>query len=344
MSNVPYRKLVAKQWSPDFASAIEVVEAPLPEPTATQVIIRNHFAGVNAGFDTLLCRGEVPYLDVALPVDLGVEAVGEIVAVGSAVASLSVGDAVATTIRGGGYREYQVIEANHAIPIRAISPEILTLLPTGLSAMVGLEQAGKMKTQEVVLITAAAGGIGHIAVQLAKQAGNHVIGTCGSDRKAQFLETLGCDRIINYRRESVDQVLTDEYPDGVNLVFDCVGKQMFDVGVEHLALRGRFVVVGFIAEYGKTLEKVLAPRIYEKLFWKAASIQGFLMPHFAAAIPEARDRLLSLYDRGQLRVLVDPTNFIGLESIPRAVNYLLSGQNCGKVVVQLFEALKRGKY
>lgn len=335
MSEIPYRKLVAKQFSSDFAAAMDVVEANTSIPTASQIIIRNHFAGVNAGFDTLLCRGEIPYLNVQLPVDLGVEAVGEVVAVGSAVNSLKVGDAVATTGRGGGYREYQMIDASLAIPIREVSAELLTLFPTGWSALVGLEQAGRMTSQEVVLITAAAGGIGHIAVQLAKLAGNHVIGTCGSSQKAQFLKTLGCDRIINYRQESVDQVLTKEYPEGLNLVFDCVGKQMFDVGVKHLAVRGRFVVVGFISEYGKKLEQVLAPRIYDQLFWKAASIQGFLMPHFAEAIPEARDRLLDLYYGGQLKVLVDSTEFIGIESIPRAVNYLLSGQNCGKVIVRL---------
>ena len=334
MSQPTYRKIIATQLSQDFATAIAIVDCPIPTPTAHQILIRNHFAGINAGFDTLLCRGEVPYLNVQLPMDLGVEAVGEVVAVGSAVESWTVGDAVATTVRGGGYRDYQVIDANQAIPIREISAELLTLLPTGVSALVGLEQAGKMASQEVVLITAAAGGIGHIAVQLAKLAGNHVIGTCGSEQKGAFLKSLGCDRVINYRRESVDQVLTDEYPEGINLVFDCVGKHMFDVGIDHLAIRGRFVVVGFISEYGQSLEQVLAPRIYDKLFWKAASIQGFLMPHFAEAIPEARDRLLDLYYSGQLRVRVDPKEFIGIESIPDAVTYLLSGQNCGKVIVQ----------
>ncbi len=329
------RKLIAQRFSQDFATAVTILDCPILPLSSEQILVRNHFAGVNAGFDTLLCRGEVPYLQVDFPIDLGVEAVGEVVAVGLGVTSLKVGDAVATTVRGGGYRDYQMLDASLAIPIREVSTELLTLLPTGLSALVGLEQAGKMTREEVVLITAAAGGIGHIAVQLAKLAGNHVIGTCGSDQKVQFLERLGCDRIINYHHESMDQVLRDEYPNGVDLVFDCVGKQMFDVGVTHLATRGRFVVVGFIAEYGKPLEQVLAPRIYHELFWKAASIQGFLMPHFAEAIPEGRDRLLELYYSGKLQVLVDPTEFIGLESIPRAVQYLLRGQNCGKVVVRL---------
>ncbi|MGB3202051.1 MAG: zinc-binding dehydrogenase, partial [Nodosilinea sp.] len=322
-----YRKLVARQLSHDFRSAIALVACDTPSPMGRQILIRNRFAGVNAGFDTLLCRGEVPYVHLSPPFDLGVEAVGEVAAMGSEVTEFAVGDAVATTGRGGGYREYQLVDADSAIKIPEAIPEILTLMPTGISALVGLEQVGEMTSQEVILITAAAGGIGHIAVQLAKLAGNHVIGTCGSEAKAQLLESLGCDRIINYRQESVTDVLAAEYPDGVNLVFDCVGKHMFDTGVDHLAVRGRFVVVGFISEYGQGLETVSQPRIYEKLFWKAASVRGFLLPQFPEAIPAARDRLLNLFTQGQLQVVVDPNYFQGIEAIPDAVDYLLSGQN-----------------
>ncbi|EKU99963.1 putative NADP-dependent oxidoreductase [Leptolyngbya sp. PCC 7375] len=330
-----YRKLVARQLSHDFQSALDIVEEDIPQPMANQVLIRNRFAGVNAGFDTLLCRGEVPYVGLQPPFDLGVEAVGEVVAMGSGVNRFTIGNAVATTVRGGGYREYQVIDAELAIKIPEAIPEILTLMPTGISALVGLERVGEMGNGEIILITAAAGGIGHIAVQLAKLAGNHVIGTCGSAAKGQLLRDLGCDRIINYRQESVSDVLAIEYPNGIDLVFDCVGKHMFDAGIDHLAVRGRFVIVGFISEYGKALEVVSRPRIYEKLFWKAASVRGFLLPQYREAVPEACDRLLALFEQGKLKVAVDPTDFHGIEAIPKAVNYLLSGQNCGKVVVRL---------
>lgn len=334
MTSRIYKKLIAKQLSKDFRSAVEIVELNLPDPSPREILIRNHFAGVNAGFDTLICRGEVPYLSLTPPFDLGVEAVGEVIAVGDAVKEFQVGDAVATTLRGGGYREYQVIDANLGVKVRETTPEVLTLIPTGISAVVALEQAGEMGSGEVILVTAAAGGIGHIAVQLAKLAGNHVIGTCGSAAKAELLRQLSCDRIIDYRTENVDEVLRQEYPTGVNLVFDCVGGKMFDMGVENLAVRGRFVVVGFISEYGNQLESVSQPRIYEKLFWKAASVRGFLLPRYAEYIPAARERLLDLFYTDNIKVAVDPAEFRGLESIPSAVEYLLSGKNCGKVVVR----------
>ncbi len=328
-----YKKLIAKQFNQDFQSAVEIVEIPIPKPAANEILIRNKFAGVNGGFDTLLCQGKVPYVNLTPPFDLGVEAVGEIVAVGDDIQDFQVGDAVATTLRGGGYREYQAIDAKLAVKVCEATPEVLTLMPTGISALVALEKVGEMKNNEVVLVTAAAGGTGHIAVQLAKLAGNHVIGTCGSEQKAELLKKLGCDRIINYRTENLDRVLKTEYPDGVNLVFDCVGKQVFDACVENLAIRGRLVVVGFISEYGKNLEEITQPRIYHKLFWKAASVRGFLMPLYQEYAAEARDRLLNLFYSGKLKVAIDPTLFNGIESIPSAVKYQLDGQNCGKVVL-----------
>jgi NADPH-dependent curcumin reductase CurA len=333
MHSKTYKKLVAKQLSASFRSAIAIEELLIPIPNADEILIRNKFAGINAGFDNLLCQGKVPYINLTPPFDLGVEAVGEVVAIGQDVHTLQVGDAVATTIRGG-YREYQAISANLAIKIRSAIPEILTLMPTGISALVALEKVGEMKSGEVVLVTAAAGGTGHIAVQLAKLAGNHVIGVCGSEAKVALLEKLGCDRIINYRTETLDTVLQQEYPNGIDLVFDCIGKQVFDTCVDHLAIRGRLVVIGFISEYTSDFECVTQPRIYQKLFWKAASVRGFLMPHFSEYAAEGRDRLLDLFYADKLKVAVDPTLFKGIESIPDAVEYLLSGQNCGKVVVE----------
>ena len=334
MNSRTYKKLVAKNFSKDFNSAVEIVESQIPEPAENEILIRNKFAGVNAGFDTLLCKGKIPYFSETPPIDLGVEAVGIVESIGNKVIDFSVGDAVLTTQRGGGYREYQAISAALAYKVAEATPEVLSLMPTGVSALVALEQVGAMTSQETVMITAAGGGTGHIAVQLAKLAGNHVIGTCGSEAKMQLLKELGCDRIINYRSENVAAVLKQEYPQGIDLVFECIGKQMFDICVDNLAVRGRLVVVGFISEYGKNLEQVSQTRIYDKLFWKAASIRGFLMPMYREYMPEARDRLFAMFQSGQIKVAIDPTEFKGIESISAAVDYLLEGKNCGKVIVR----------
>ncbi|CAH0481269.1 unnamed protein product [Peronospora belbahrii] len=87
---------------------------------------------------------------------------------------------------------------------------------------IALEQVGEMKSIEAVFVSAAAGGTGQYVVQLAKLAGNHVIGTCSSDEKVEDLKKIGCDRAINYMKEDVDAVLKKEYPNGVDLVFETV--------------------------------------------------------------------------------------------------------------------------
>ena len=85
----------------------------------------------------------------------------------------------------------------------------------------GLQEAGRMRSGETVLVTAAAGGVGQFAVQLAKQAGNTVIATCGTNDKARLLRRLGADRVINYRKESLKEVLKKEYPKASSLQTNC---------------------------------------------------------------------------------------------------------------------------
>ncbi|BAY87426.1 alcohol dehydrogenase [Calothrix parasitica NIES-267] len=331
--NSHYKKITLKQFNEDFNSAVEIINVPILKPAPNEILICNKYAGINAGFDTLACRNKIPYVDLTLPFDLGVEAIGEVVELGENVKEIKIGDAVVTTLRGG-YCEYRTVDAKLAVKVREPTPEILTLMPTGVSALIALEQVGEMKSNETVLVTAAAGGTGHIAVQLAKLAGNHVIGTCGSEAKTELLKKFGCDRVINYRKEDVNQILKQEYPQGINLIFECVGKQLFDTCIDNLAIRGRLIVVGSISEYTQYPEKVLQPRIYHKLMWKAASIRGFLNPLYGEYIESAQNKLLDLFYKNRIKVAIDSTQFKGIESIPTAVEHLLNGKNCGKVVVE----------
>lgn len=328
-----YKKLVASTFTSDFRKAAEIVEVPFPEPGEDEIIMKNRYAGVNAT-DPNISRGLYSPRGTKPPIDLGSEAVGEVVAVGAGVESFKVGDAVMVLTTGGGYREFYVTPADRAIPIPEATPEMMTLVLSGLTASFGLEITGEMTTGETILITAAAGGTGHIAVQLAKQAGNHVIGTCGTPEKAEFLKSLGCDRVVNYREEDLDAVLKAEYPKGVNIVYESVGRKMFDVAVDHLARHGRLVLIGYISEYMDKPEVVEQARIYHKLLWKSASIRGMFLPHFFAHMPEHLGRLTQLMQAGKLHVAVDSTPFVGVDAVVDAVEYLHSGKSSGKVTVR----------
>ncbi len=328
-----YRKLVATFLTTEFRAAAKQVEVAMPTPRSREVLIRNRFAGVNAS-DVNLTAGRY-FPNPNLPMDLGFEAAGEVVALGKDINHLKLGDAVVTTDIGAGYREYYLTKATRALPVPVASPEALSLAVSGLTASVALHEVGGMGSGETILVTAAAGGTGQYAVQLAKLAGNHVIGTCGSDEKAALLKSLGCDRAINYRTENVRAVLKKEYPDGINLIYESVGGTLFDTCVGALARRGRLLSIGYISEYLKGMETVEAPRLYHQLLAKSASVQGFFLPHYAEHFRTHTIRLMNLMNQGNLKALIDPTPFKGLDAVADAVDHLHAGKNRGKVVVQL---------
>lgn len=330
-----YRKLVIHQITGDFRTSTKVVTEKWRAPAEGEVVIRNEFAGCNAIFDKNLCRNAVRYVKVEPPFDMGIETVGRIVAVGPGVSRFREGDAVAASRLGSGYREYQLASASKVIPVREPTAETLALIPTGVSAMVGLERIGEVRPGDVVAVSAAAGGLGHFVVQFAKLHGCHVIGITGSDKKVALLRELGVDRPVNYRRENVREVLEREYPKGLDVAYDSVGGEIFDVFVDHVAFRGRVIVSGHTSDFDKEIELVPQARAYRKLYWKSASIRGFQNQAFPEYFDEAVSRLLTLFHDGKLRALVDPTPFIGLDHVADAVEHLLAGRNTGKVVVQL---------
>jgi NADPH-dependent curcumin reductase CurA len=266
---------------------------------------------------------------------MGIEAVGRVVAVGPEVTNVKEGDAVAASRLGSGYRDFQIASAAKVIPIREPLPEIVALIPTGISAMVGLERIGEVKAGETVAVSAAAGGLGHFVVQFAKLRGCHVIGLTGSDEKIQWLRELGVDRPLNYRRENLREVLSTEYPKGIDVAYDSVGGEIFDAFVDHVAFRGRVIVSGHTSDFDKDVEFVPQPRAYRKLYWKSASIRGFQNQAFPEFFDESAKRILELFYVGQLQARVDPTPFRGLDHVADAVEYLLAGRNSGKVVIPL---------
>ena len=328
-----YKRVVAVKHVKDFRAACEIQEVPFPTPGPKEIVIRNRFAGANAS-DLMMAAGQY-LLPTPLPCPMGAEAVGEVVLVGDEVEGIKVGDSVLVNAIGAGYTEYFVSKAKPAVPIPAATPEIMSLSIGGLTASVALEETGEMTTGETVLVTAAAGGTGQFAVQLAKLAGNHVIGTCSTQEKADLLRSLGCDRVVNYKEENLHTVLKEEYPRGVDIVFEGVGTAMFDTALRHLARYGRLITIGFISEYKEEPDTITDVRVYYKILGKMASIRGFnLNLYFGKPVlAEHMMKLVSLLNEGKLQVSLDPTPFKGVEAAIDAVEHLHAGKNSGKVIV-----------
>eukprot|EP00898_Chlorokybus_atmophyticus_P007525 jgi/Chlat1/7774/Chrsp66S07236 len=352
-----YEKLIVHELSSDFRRATQLVTVSLHPPAGKNVLIKVLFAGVNASDVNYSAGRYFKNRSEALqrlPFDAGFEAVGVVAAVGPDVKGVAVGTPVACMAYGS-FAEYMQVEAKHVMPVPAPAPEVVALLTSALTASLGLEHAGGMRpdnnnnnnnsTRETVLVTAAAGGTGQFAVQLAKLAGNTVVATCGSNEKARMLKELGVDRVVNYNKEELVKVLKAEFPNGVDLVYESVGGQMFTTCVNALATRGRLVIIGMMSQYTADGEKGWAvaqyPGLCEKLLAKSASVCGFFLLHYAGEFKQQLMKLYGLYAQGKLRVQLDPKQFVGVASAPDAVEYLHSGQSSGKVVVRMQAGMQK---
>ena len=332
-----FLKVRVARLSEDFAAATEVVSAPMPGAIPPgHVLMRRLYAGVNASdinFTSGRYFGGAKAASARLPFDAGFEAVGVVAAVGEGCRGLSVGAPVAV-MEFGAFSEYGIVEARKAIPLPAPTPEAVALLTSGLTASIALE-VGDLRPGKTVLVTAAAGGTGQFAVQLAKLAGCRVVATCGTPEKAEMLRGLGADRVVDYKREDLGAVLGAEFRDALDLVYDGVGGAMFDAAVKNLAPKGRVLVIGMIGQYAKGWPASVVKGLPERLLWKSATVQGFFLLHYVRRFRKHLRRLVGLQRQGLLKVMVDPAEFVGVRSVAEAVQHLHSGMSRGKVVVRI---------
>ncbi|MEJ6009810.1 zinc-binding dehydrogenase [Novosphingobium aquae] len=330
-----YRALRMDRHADTFRAATDIVTLPVTAPGPGEVRVRNLWCGINAIFDTQIARDAVDYVKIGLPTFTGVEALGMVEAVGAGVEGLSVGDAAVTTRFTGGYREENTGPAANFVKVPDARPEWLVLASTGVSALVAMEQIGEIRDGETVAVSAAAGGLGHLLVQLAVLRGCHVIGIAGGPEKCEFVRALGGARVIDYRSEDVAQVLASEYPKGVDLAFDTVSGAIHDAFLANIANHGRLVVAGAASDLDGKPELVTAPRIAHAIYYKSASVRGFMNGLLTTHWPEARARLFDMFRQGQIKVCLDAGQFDGLEGIHDAVEHLLSGKSMGKVLARI---------
>lgn len=160
------------------------------------------YAGINGGCETFRVRGEGAFTTNKAKQEyaLGAEGAGIIAAVGPGVKGLTVGQHVACN-GAAAFAEYGLTQSHMVAPVQQASPEVVALTLSGVTAAASLEHTAKVQPGEVVLVTAAAGGTGHFAVQLAQLAGARVIAVVGSEAKKQQLQSLGLERVINYKQE-----------------------------------------------------------------------------------------------------------------------------------------------
>ena len=246
------------------AEALHPVSIPTPRPAPGQILIRVAAAGINRPDVLQRNGGYAP--PPGAPETMGLEVAGEVVALGEGAARWTVGDRVCALLGGGGYAEYAVVDARHALPI----PDGLDLvqaaaLPeTAFTVWANLFDRGGLKAGETALIHGGSSGIGTLAIQLAVARGARVIATAGSPEKVAACERLGADPAIDYHRQDfVAEVKAATGGRGADVILDMVGGDYLGRNMQAAAEGGRIVVIA--VQGGRTAEIDLARLMQKRL-------------------------------------------------------------------------------
>ncbi|MBL4692776.1 MAG: quinone oxidoreductase [Magnetovibrio sp.] len=227
---------------PDVMKLVDVV---VSAPGPGEALIRQSACGLNF-IDVYMRTGLYPLPD--LPWGLGLEAAGEVEAVGKGVRDVKVGDRVTYVMTpAGAYAELRVMAVENLIklPDDITNQMAAAMMLKGLTAQYLLRRTYNVQAGDTILMHAAAGGVGQIVCQWAKHLGATVIGTVGSEEKADLARAQGCDHTILYREESFkDRVQDITDGQGVNVVYDSIGKDTFMDGLDSLKPLGTMVTYG----------------------------------------------------------------------------------------------------
>jgi NADPH2:quinone reductase len=232
------RKIVVSR--PGGPEVLELVTSPVPSLGAGQVLVDVEAAGVNY-LDVYLRNGALPFSAAFTP---GLEGVGRVVDVASGVSTPTIGDRVAWINGPGSYANQIMLPAEQAIVLPPGFSTANALLFQGVTAQYLLAEYRDTKPGDVVLVQAAAGGVGQILVQWLKHLGAVVIGTASTEEKLQTIRALGADHAVNYSQGFLEEELDLTNGRGVDLALDAVGRATFSSSVKALAKRGLAIAYG----------------------------------------------------------------------------------------------------
>lgn len=358
-----FKKLEVVKFTPDFQDAVAIKNRPIMAPHAAQVRVKVVYVGVNSSDINITAGQFCP--EQVLPIEVGFEALGIVDAVGESVTGFKLGQVVLYfnfSLEVGAYAQFIYASPDELILIPECKPEYLGALVCGLKASIGLDLIGHIKPGDKVLVTAAAGPCGLMAVQWAKSKGCYVVGITSSEDRAKMLKKVGCDKIINYKINDLGLMLKKDFPKGIDVIWETMGGQILSTLSDHLAVRGRMIILRS-GRLGST-DCYDVNELSKKLLMKSQSVTGFsLLTCEKELIHTYAKKLVSGICLHKFNVNVDmgenyinyesedevigpgmvinkagkmgKKSFYGLEDIAKAVDYLHSGRARGKVVVQI---------
>jgi NADPH:quinone reductase len=306
---------------------MQLAEVPKPEVRPGMIRMRVHAAGINFA-DTFFRQGNY-LIKPKLPDTPGMEAAGVIDEVGPGVEGLKPGTRIAA-VGLKAYAEYALFHANQVIPLPDfISFEQGAAFPIQtLTAWFMIHTSHHMTPGQTVLVHSAAGGVGIVAMQIAKAAGARVIGTVSSNSKVDIVKEYGADEVINYEtHDFAEEAKRLTGGKGVDLILDAVGKPTFEKGIGCLAPFGHTILYGRAGGPPDKLDVF-------KLFEKSLKVSGFVM-YTASANPDLMrkgiEHSFNLIREGKLKILIGKT--YPLAEAPAAHRFIESRGSVGKLVL-----------
>jgi NADPH2:quinone reductase len=310
-------------------SVLQLVDVPKPSLQPGGVLVQVNAAGVNFA-DTARRYGQ--YLaKTPLPYIPGAEVAGVIAEVSPEVTNFKIGDRVAALTEEGGYAEFIALHESQLvrIPDHVHFNEAAAILGQGLSAYHILKTSGQLTPGQSVLVHAAAGGVGTLAVQLAKLMGaGTVIATASSPEKLELAQSLGADIGINYTEDNWHkQVLSSTGGKGVDLILEMVGGDIFKNSLKCLTVNGRLVIYGRAGGQ----ETLFDPAI---LMQRSVSVAGFWLVHILqnrVLYKESVRDLLNFIGEGKLKLVIGEA--LPLEEARKAHELIENRKTTGKIVL-----------
>jgi NADPH-dependent curcumin reductase CurA len=314
-------------------SDFNYVETEVPTLGESEVLVRNLLLSCDPTQRGWIAR------DTYLPaVKIGevVRSIGAGRVVASNNPDFSVGDIVSGLT---GWQDYVAMNPkgwlNKLPPGAPLEVAMSVLGLTGLTAYFGLIEVGRPVAGETVVVSGAAGATGSVVGQIAKIKGCHVVGLAGGAEKCRWLtEEAGFDAAVDYKSADVQARLKELCPKGIDIFFDNVGGDILDAALANLAMRGRVVLCGGIANYN-AVESPPGPKNYLNLIVCRGRMEGFLVSDYMSRAAEAVGALAGWVQAGKLKNKVDVQQ--GLENAPATLRRLFEGRNEGKQLLRVAE-------
>lgn len=308
---------------------LQLTSRPRPTPGPGEVLIRVAFAGVNRP-DALQRAGR--YAPPKGASDLpGLEASGEVAALGEGVSGWQIGDRICGLLPGGGYAEYVTTPAAHCLPVPdGLSLREAACLPeTCFTVWSNVFSRGRLSAGERFLVHGGSSGIGTTAIQLAHLRGARVFATAGSPEKCAACTALGAERAINYRQEDFTQILQAE--GGADVILDMVGGDYIARNLKALAEDGRLVQIAFLS--GPKAEINFAPLMTRRLTLTGSTLRPQSDLAKARIAEELRQEVWPLIAAGRMAPVMDQS--FALQDAALAHARMESSAHIGKIVLDV---------